>query len=518
MDIWGWPANTWVTWGGGILVVVDLAFRVVAAAVVSNNRRPSSAVAWLLAIFFIPFLGLFAFLLIGSPKLSRKRRRKQRRISEVIYERTSGDAADMPDDAPAWLAPVVRMNRTLGAMPMVDGTTARLETDYDASLAAMAAAVDDATDYVHAEFYILSSDETTDGFFTALERATARGVTVRVLFDHLASLRIPGYRATCRRLTAAGVQWHPMLSVNPFKKELLRPDLRNHRKLLVIDGDTGFIGSQNLIDRRYGKRANREKGREWVDIMARVTGRVVLELDAVFRTDWYSETDELLDEATVTGTPEPETPQPAPQRHAPPAPHEVSDAAAPEPPAARDIHAQVVPSGPGFDSENNLALFNALIYAATHRVAMVSPYFIPDESLMMAITTAAHRGLHVELFASEKSDQFLVHHAQRSYYQTLLEAGVDIWLYPQPYVLHAKTLTIDDHTSVIGSSNMDIRSFQLNLECSVMLEGATMATQLRAYEDSLRDASRRLDLREWKRRPYREQIVDGICRLTSALM
>lgn len=520
----GWPDSAWIAWGGGTLVAVDLAFRVVAAAVVSNNRRPSSAVAWLLAIFFIPFLGLFAFILIGSSKLPARRRSKQRRISEVILQRTADIDLEMPRDAPAWLSPVVRMNRNLGAMPLVRDTSATLETDYETSLAIMTAEVTSAETYVHAEFYILSCDRTTEPFFAAMEQAVARGVTVRVLFDHLASLRIPGYRATTRRMTAAGIQWRPMLSVNPFKREFLRPDLRNHRKILVVDGRAGFIGSQNLIDARYGKRANREKGRVWVDIMGRFTGPVVAELDAVFRTDWYSETDELLD---VAATPEERgagaaeepngerlAPAPVVEAMPPEAVAELLDAVE----TVGDLYAQVVPSGPGFEAENNLRLFNALIANANERVSMVSPYFVPDESLMMAITSAAHQGLDVELFVSEKSDQFLVHHAQRSYYQTLLDAGVAIWLYPQPYVLHAKTLTVDDRISVIGSSNMDMRSFTLNLECSVMIEGEAMCAQLRTYEDQLRAASRRLEVREWKRRPYREQVLDGICRLTSALM
>ncbi|MCH8626281.1 cardiolipin synthase [Arsenicicoccus piscis] len=490
-----WP-DTWLSITGAVIIVVDLVFRVVAAAVVSNNRRPSSALAWLLAIFFIPFVGLFAFIMIGSPKLPRHRRNKQRRVSEVILERTSGLSAQSPDSAPPWLASVTTLNRRLGAMPMLAGNAASLESGYAESFTKMIEAIDGATEYVHAEFYILSLDETTAPVFDALERAAARGAEVRVLFDHLASLRITGYRATKARLRTMGVEWHPMLSINPFKRELLRPDLRNHRKLLIIDGAVGFIGSQNLIDARYGKKANRRKGREWVDVMARFTGPVVYELDAVFRTDWYSETDELLDVAPDALS------------------RQVAEV---EPGDARDLYAQVVPSGPGFEGENNLKLFNSLIYHGNERVSMISPYFVPDESLLMAVTTAAEQGLDVELFVSEKSDQWLVHHAQRSYYELLLLAGVKIWMYPQPYVLH-KTLTVDGQTSVVGSSNMDMRSFTLNLECSVLVEGEAFCRQVIAYEDDLRSVSTLLDLTTWKRRPWHEQIADGVARLTSALV
>ncbi|AKT52515.1 cardiolipin synthase [Arsenicicoccus sp. oral taxon 190] len=478
--------------GVEIAVALDLAFRVVAASVVSNNRRPSSAVAWLLAIFFIPFLGLFAFLLIGSSKLPRRRRNKQRRVSEVILARTADIDIERPDDGPPWLEPVTRMNRRLGAMPMLAGADATLETDYVASLHQMADEIDLAREFVHAEFYILSLDETTQPVFDALGRAVERGVTVRVLFDHLASLRIPGYRRTIRHLDRIGVQWARMLPFTPCKREVLRPDLRNHRKLLIIDGQVGFIGSQNLIDARYGKRRNRRLGREWIDIMARFTGPVVQELDAVFRTDWYSETDDLLDVGAGGTLVRAE--------------------------ATGDLYAQCVPSGPGFEAQNNLKLFNALIHNANESVRMISPYFVPDESLLMAVTSAAEQGLVVELFVSEQGDQPIVHHAQRSYYELLLASGVDIWMYPQPFVLHAKTLTIDGRTSVIGSSNMDMRSFTLNLEVSVLVEGADFAADLAEFEDLLRSRSRRLTLTEWKRRPWHEQIADGFCRLASALM
>lgn len=504
MDLVGWPWSL-LSIGTGFAVVIDLTFRVLAMAVVSTNRRPSSAVAWILAIFFIPFVGLIAYVVIGSPKLPKRRRTKQRRASEWILAATAGLGTAQPDDAPPWLRPVTRMNRNLGALPLMAGGTATLHSRYAESLAAMTAEIDHAREYVHAEFYILSVDETTAPFFEAVERAVARGVVVRILFDHLASLRIPGYRATTTRLDQIGALWHPMLSVNPLKREYLRPDLRNHRKILVVDGLVAFAGSQNLIDARYGKRRNRELGREWVDIMVRFTGASVLALDSVFRTDWYSETDELLDEASSV----------------------IQDALSPTeldvPGTALtggdpDLYTQVVPSGPGFDNENNLMLFNSLIYAANESVVMISPYFVPDESLLMAVTTAAHQGLSVELFVSERGDQWLVHHAQRSYYQTLLDAGVVIWEYPQPYVLHAKTLSIDGRTCVVGSSNMDMRSFLLNLEVSVLIEEQQFADQLAGYEEELRLLSRQLSAARWRRRPWRDQIADGVARLASALV
>ena len=162
-------------------------------------------------------------------------------------------------------------------------------------------------------------------------------------------------------------------------------------------------------------------------------------------------------------------------------------------------------------------MFTTLIYGATRRLSLTSPYFVPDESLLYAVTTAAQRGVEVELFVSEQSDQFMVGHAQASYYRALLEAGVTIHLYPAPYVLHAKHFTVDDDVAVIGSSNMDMRSFALNYEISLMLLGRDVVARMRTVEDAYRALSRPLTLEEWDQRPARRKYVDNVMRLTAAL-
>lgn len=177
-----------------------------------------------------------------------------------------------------------------------------------------------------------------------------------------------------------------------------------------------------------------------------------------------------------------------------------------------------MPSGPGFPTEPNLRLFVSLIHLAAERVAITSPYFVPDESLLAAITTAAYRGVRVELFVGEQADQFLVGHAQRSYYRALLEAGVHIHLYPAPAVLHAKYLTVDDEVAVIGSSNMDFRSFALTYEVMLLGYGGDLVKRLQANDELYRSVSRELTLEEWLREPWRRRYLDNVCRLTAALM
>ncbi|MDQ4045511.1 MAG: cardiolipin synthase [Chloroflexota bacterium] len=475
----------------GLLLVVDVAIRVIAIITVPINRRPQTATAWLLAIFFIPYLGFLLFLLFGSIKLPRKRRERQSAINTYILETTAGiDRVRHDRSGPAWLPPIVELNRTLGAMPLVGGNTASLSTSYNDTILELARAVDSARRYVHVEFYILSLDYTSAPFFDALERAHRRGVTVRVLLDHIASRQYPGYRRTLKRLREMGVQWRLMLPVQPLRGKWQRPDLRNHRKLLVLDGEVAYTGSQNMIDSSYDRLRNRRRKLRWKDLMVRFEGPIVAGINALFVTDWYSETDELLLREADPGWM-----------------HEGPEA----------LDCQVVPSGPGFEGENNLRLFNALLYSAQERIIISSPYFVPDESMLYAITTAAQRGLDVQLFVSEIGDQPIVYHAQRSYYEALLRAGVRIWLYPAPVVLHAKHVTIDDEVAVIGSSNMDMRSFSLNLEISVMVRGQSFVQSLREVEDGYREASRELSLDEWLGRPFRAAVLDNVARLTAAL-
>lgn len=479
------------TWWVLTILVIDIIIRVTAVIVVPRNRRPTAAMAWLLAIYFIPIIGVFLFLLIGNPRLPRKRRRKQERINDYIHDTsTSLDFGTLRPHAPAWFTSLVTLNRNLGAMPLAGDNAAHLIPDYQESLDAMADAIRGAERFVHVEFYILQADESTDNFFRAMEEAAARGVTVRVLLDHWANRGKPFYRKTLKRLTAMGAQWHLMLPVQPLKGKYQRPDLRNHRKLLVVDGRVAFTGSQNVTASTYNLRKNIKRGLHWVDLMARIEGPVVASVNAVFLSDWYSETDEVLTEQI-----------------------DLFDVTA----GPGDLDCQIVPSGPGFEFQNNLKLFAGLLYAAQRKIIVVSPYFVPDESMLLAITTACQRGIHVELFVSEEGDQAIVYHAQRSYYEALLRAGVKIWMYKKPFILHTKSLTIDDEVAIIGSSNMDMRSFGLNMEISMLVRGQEFVQEMRGVEDMYRSLSRELTLEEWEKQPLRSTVLDNLARLTSAL-
>jgi cardiolipin synthase len=484
----------WLSWSaviGLLLVLAQVAVYVVALGVIPGGRKPSTGMAWLILILAVPFLGLLFFFLFGSTHVERRRHRAQLAANQRIQQRTA-EVADLDATTPELgsVATVAVLNRRLGALPAVAGNTVDLFSDYAESIAAMTAAVDEASSYVHVEFYIMAWDEVTAPFFEALVRATERGVPVRLLYDHLGSRGIPVYQDLVRKLEQTSIQWRPMMPIQLLRGKFRRPDLRNHRKILVVDGTCAFGGSQNLIEPSYDKPKNQAVGRAWVELTARLTGPAVAEMNAVFLTDWYTETGEVPEEAVRTAF---------------------------EAGAEGGTTVQVVPSGPGFATENNLRMFTTLIYSAQRRISLTSPYFVPDESLLYAVTTAAQRGVEVELFVGEEGDQFMVHHAQCSYYKPLLSAGVRIFLYPAPWVLHAKHFTIDDQVAVLGSSNMDLRSFALNYEVSLMLLGGDVVARMREVEDGYRALSRELTEQEWSERSRGSRYVDNVMRLTSAL-
>ncbi|WP_188676371.1 cardiolipin synthase [Subtercola lobariae] len=476
-----------------IVLAVHVVVCFVFAVLISANRRPSSAIAWVLAIVFIPFIGALVFLLIGVGRLPRARREKQVEVNELMLARTPGlSEVSHRSQWPSWLASAATLNLNLGALPMVGGNRAELLPTYSGSIDRMIETIDEAVSYVHVQFFILVLDDTTRPFFDALRRACARGVTVRVLSDHVSGYLYPNRRETIAELASMGASWLPMLPLRPLRGQWQRPDLRNHRKLVVVDGVAGFTGSQNLIDSSYLKKKNIARGLHWHELMMRVDGPVVRELDAVFVADWYSESEELLPLDT------------SPVILSPDVAHDLADM-------------QVLPSGPSFENDNNLKLFVLMIQSAQKRVSITSPYFVPEESTLLAIVTAASRGVDVELFVSAIGDQTLVYHAQRSYYEALLRAGVKIWLYQAPTVLHAKHFTIDNDVAVVGSSNMDIRSFSLNMEVSVLVHGRSFVDRMRAVEDDYRAVSDQLTLDNWLKRPSGQKIVDNLARLTSSL-
>ncbi|MGB0652466.1 MAG: cardiolipin synthase [Thermoplasmatota archaeon] len=484
MDIPAWLALA--------LSAATLAVPFVMLFFVPRGRRPGSAIAWLLVIALLPWFGLAVYLILGNPRLPRQRRERQRAMEAEV--RAAVEAARSDPAASTWIgagltgdaASIAALAESLGGLPAVAGNRIDVLSDYDAMIASIAQDIDDAQRFVHLQYYILAMDDATEPVHAAMERAASRGVTVRVLLDHIGSRGYAAHRAMLRRFDEAGIQWRHMLPFQPLRGRIGRPDLRNHRKIVVVDGRIAYVGSQNMIERAYRKRPSHAVKHQYLEIVARVGGPTVQQLDAVFRMDWMAETGETLTET-------------------PGRVHQDGTAVA-----------QVLPGGPGHPVEENLRVFNSLLYHAQERIVIVNAYFVPDETLMMAITTAAQRGVHVDFITPAKGNQVILAHAQRSFYEDLLAAGVHIHLHPKPWNLHSKTMTIDDDIAVIGSSNLDIRSFELNLEASLLCYDEGVVRDLRALEATYMAQSTLLKPGDLRLHAG-QRLVDNLARLTSSL-
>ena len=475
--------------------------RIGAFVVVPFRRPPEAARTWLLLFFVAPWIALPAYLAIGRPRHSPERRTRFAALPEVLgrtfaaaLSRTGADGANGGSlDAPP-RDETETLVHALARMPALDGNRVELLPDYETSIDRLVADIDAARRHVHLEYYILADDATGGRVMAAVERARARGVACRVLFDALGSWS--SARAVEARLAAAGAEVHRIL---PIARRLRssRLDLRNHRKIAVLDGTVAWTGSQNLVDATAGGTPvpNRE-------LVVRLTGPGVVALQAVFLGDWYLETGRELDGADALAPPD----------------------AAPPPSGAEDpervvdgVRLQTLPSGPDYPGGGVDTLFASLIHDARDEVVLVTPYFIPNRPLVHALCAAALAGVAVTLIVSRVSDSALVGPAQDSFYAELMESGVTVRRHEGAF-LHAKHLRIDDRVSIIGSSNMDMRSFELNAEISLILYGAPVARALAAVETDLLRTAGAVDPARWEVRPLPRKLLENSARLFADLL
>jgi cardiolipin synthase A/B len=412
-------------------------------------------------------------------------RRKMQLQASLQIEKAQaqiGDRITLEPDLPGPLQIVPQQARKLGAFEPFAGNALEFLRDYGGSIDRLVEDIDSAKKHVHLLTYIYLQDRTGRKIAEALKRAAKRGVDCRVLLDAV------GSRLALERLgpelRAAGVEVRSMLPVGLFRRNAARFDLRNHRKVIVIDGRVGYIGSQNIADPAFVRKYPNE------ELVARVTGPIVSQLQAVFLADHYLETEKVLDRGELF----------------------------PELEATGNSVAQLVPSGPGYGQENGRDLIISMLYEARQSVVIVTPYFVPDEPFLQAICAAGQReNVRVHLVVSKHANQLITQLAQRSYYDDLLDAGIEIHLY-HPHFLHAKLLTIDDDVALLGSTNMDIRSFALNAEVNLLIYGRAVVQELKAIQESYFAHSERLTLEGWRKRSVFAKIAQNTARLMDSFL
>jgi cardiolipin synthase len=457
-----------------ILIQMALIVRVL----LRPHREPASRIAWVLVIVAFPVIGLLAYILLGETNVGRRRVERMRKVFSRLPDVTDAPGADAENlqvNVPQRYAHLFQVGKSVNGFEPVGGNRGHLMPDSNTTIASLAADMDAAKDHVHLLFYIWLQDNNGRKVVEALKRAAARGVTCRAMTDSLGS-----------RAMINSEHWQAMREVGvhlagalPVGNPLLRPlkgriDLRNHRKIVVIDNHITYCGSQNCADPEFLVKA---KYAPWVDAMMRFEGPIARQMQYLFAGDWMSEVDEDIGDLLR---------QPIPL-------------------AQPGLPAQVIGTGPTIRFSAMPEMFETLMYTARRELVISTPYYIPDEPMQAGLCASARRGVDTIIIFPATNDSWVVGAASRSYYGDLLAAGVRIFEY-EGGLLHTKSLTLDGEVTLIGSANMDRRSFELDYENNILFYDRSLTEEMRQRQDSYIAKSKSITAEMVKRWTWRRRL------------
>jgi cardiolipin synthase len=466
---------TWqqaLVFAGGVLLQAGM----VGLVLVRPPHRQSSALAWILLILALPGVGAACFLLFGDVRMGARRRRQHREILERVRASVARHgretrAAELPDVHRS----IANLAYLVGESVPRAGNRLELLADTRGFVAALARDLEAARDHAHLVYYIFLDDESGRAVAQALINAARRGVTCRLLVDAVGSKAFLRSRLR-RELEAGGVR---VVAALPTRLRLggTRIDLRNHRKLAVLDGRVAYTGSHNVAAASF---APKPRFAPWVDATVRIEGPAVRDVQELFVEDWYLDTGETLEDclALATGAHEPGMP------------------------------VQVIGTGPDSRHEAVVRLIQAAFHLAREELILTTPYFVPDEGTLDALLTAAERGVRTRLVVPKRNDSLLVGAASRSLYELLLASGIEIHEYEKG-LLHAKTITVDRDLALVSTANLDRRSFELNYEASLVVYDSDFASRLRFLQTSYLEDSTPVDPAAWQRRSWPRRIAQN---------
>ena len=473
-----------------ILSAVDTLLVAAAIMVVLRRpREPRAMLAWILALLLLPVVGLILFLLLGEPRFERARRRRRRRrlrlhpyLSRKVERTERKHARSMSADLEPGAADLMVLASRISGRSATANNQVTIYHEDEQNFNAILAAVEQAREHIHLEYYIFQPDDTGRQLQDALIAKAQEGIEVRLLVDYIGCWHWPA--AFRRKFTDNGVKVAFFLPMIPLRGRL-RVNFRNHRKILVVDGRIGFTGSQNIGDEYRGRLARYI----WRDTHMQIVGPAVHQLQEIFIEDWHYATREDL----------------------------VDDAYFPDIPPAGEQTVQVIASGPDSDARVMHHLLLSAVAGARTRVAVLTPYFAPDTTMILALQSAAYRGVRVQLLVPGHSNHRLTLWAGRSFYKELNDAGVEVYEYDKK-LLHSKVVVVDNAWALVGSANMDQRSFRINFEVTSILYDEVLADDLRADFDALLKEARKMDAvdpRDWT---FGQSLLLGLARLATPLL
>lgn len=479
------------------VAVFVLHLAVAARAITRPGRIPSSRVAWVAVIMALPLVGVIAYLMVGETSIGRERvRRLHQTIAAMPIPRQDADP-DVPPRVRGLFDLVSRINgfepttgNTIRLLGDADAPIDQPMIDSDLAINALIADVESATDSVHISFYIWLDDDHGGLVADAVCAAAKRGVRCRVMVDALGS-RAFTKSPRWRQLADAGVETFATLGDIPRLGNLAvgRVDLRDHRKIVIIDNAIAYCGSQNCADPQFRVEA---KYAPWVDILFRCEGPIVRQAQYIFLSTW------------ITGTGHQEL--------------EAVPSAAPLPaPRQGGAVAQMFGTGPTSDDDAMSDAFVTSIYAARAELLITTPYFVPDESLLRALAAAPRRGVRTRLILPARNNSWLVAASARSTYAALLESGVEILEYPLG-LLHTKAITADGEFALVGSANMDRRSLQLNFENNLLIADPDVVAQIRRRQEGYAAASHPVSEETVLAWPWRRRFVQNAVDMVAPLL
>jgi len=439
--------------------------------------------AWIFAIIALPVAGALTYLLLATPSIKRTTRRKKLSAKAVRGLLCGKD--ELPDASDRVVVrSMLRLAARLTDLTPSAGNRVTFLSENIEAFEHMREAVLNAKESVWTEYYIIRNDDTGSRFLELLKQKAEEGVEVRLLYDAVGSIGIDGKRL--KAIRKAGGRVESFLPLNPLRRRW-SVHLRNHRKMIIVDGSTGFTGGMNVGD-EYSGRARWKGGQTFHDTHLQIEGPAVHDLAVIFEEDWAFATDEHL----------------SPPTRPKPLDGETSVVAA-------------VPSGPDQEVNANAMVYFTGIASAREKVWLTSPYFIPDETVVRALVSAAMRGVDVRVLVPEKSDVIMMGPAGRSYFTELLKGGVKVYQYT-PSMLHAKTIVVDGSWGIVGSANVDIRSFRLNFEMGAMVVDPEFAALLEERFETDLESSHCVTLKEMMAYHWHKRLLYGIIRLFSPVL
>lgn len=466
------------------------------------DLSPPARMAWIVVLLVLPYFGVLVYWMFGEVHLGLGFTRRHREIISKLRSHNPdifyNDENLIKTQVRYEHRPTIAFAASVTNFHLVSGNKAELMAGADETHQRMIDDFDAATDHIHVMYYIWLEDDMGRDVAYALIHAAKRGVTCRAMVDGMGSRGLVKSKLW-RQLEQAGVQISVALPISNIVKVLLtsRFDLRNHRKITIIDGHTGYVGSRNCADPEFRVKP---KYAPWVDIMVRVTGPIVAQNQMLFASDWLMENpdtplsafsyDVKTDSQSIIKS---ESDQ-----------NDHSDKA-----VSQNVLAQVFADGPTRSSDETPQFLNTLIGQAQHRLIISTPYFVPDYSLFSTLCATAKRGVAVTMIFPKNNDSPIVSATSHSYYLRLLQAGVKVFEY-KPGLLHAKTLTVDNCISLIGSTNLDLRSFDLNYENNVVFYDDVLTAKIIERQYQYIDNSVEVNLKQVEDWPLYYRIWNNI--------